>query len=85
MEVVLHRSFKKKFKKLPREIQLRFYERVEMLIKNRNNIVLNNHRVDRVFPDCRSINISGNYRAIFKEEGETMVFLKIGRHSELYR
>ncbi len=62
-----------------------FYERLEIFIKNKYDIVLNNHSVDKVFPSCRSINISGDYRAIYSEDTETVTFISIGTHSELYK
>jgi mRNA-degrading endonuclease YafQ of YafQ-DinJ toxin-antitoxin module len=45
---------------------------------------LNNHSVDTAFADCRSINVTGDYRAIFHENKETVTFMTIGTHSELY-
>lgn len=53
-------------------------------MKDNTNAILNNHSVDKAFTDCRSINVTGDYRAIFKEENNVIIFLKIGTHSELY-
>lgn len=84
MEVKFHRNFKKKFKKLPVKIQERFYERLDILFQNKFERVLNNHVVDPVFPHCSSINVSGDYRAIFEDHDGVIIFLTIGTHSELY-
>ena len=84
MDVYLHRSFLKKFKKLPPKIKDRFEERLNLFLTNPTDVVLNNHTVERAFPDCRSINITGDYRAIFKLEGDTAIFITIGTHPELY-
>jgi len=46
--------------------------------------LLNNHDVSKVYTGCRSINITGDYRAIFQDEGEIVIFITIGTHSELY-
>lgn len=54
-------------------------------MKDSTHPILNNHSVEKVFIDCRSINITGDYRAIFKkEEDGSVVFITMGTHSELY-
>lgn len=85
MEIGYKVRFQKDFKKLPPKIRSRFYERLSLFLHNKSDPALNNHSVERAFPGCRSINITGNYRAIFKEEGDTTIFITIGSHSDLYR
>ena len=84
MEVVFHKQFKKKLKKLHHKIRDRFYDRLELFLKNKGHETLNNHSVDKAFPNCRSINVTGDYRAIFEEEKNIVTFIIIGTHSELY-
>lgn len=84
MDVYLHRSFLKKFKKLPVKIRARFGERLELFLAMPTDLSLNNHSVEKTFPDCRSINITGDFRAIFKVEQDTAIFITIGTHAELY-
>ncbi len=84
MEVKFHKNFKKKFKKLPVKIQEQFYERLELFFQNKFDKILNNHSVDKAFPNCNSINVSGDYRAIFQDLSDLAIFITIGRHSELY-
>ena len=84
MEINFHKDFKKKLKKLAPKVQNQFYERLEVFMKDRTNATLKNHSVDKTFTDCRSINVTGDYRAIFKEENGVVIFIKIGTHSELY-
>lgn len=85
MEVILHKNFIKKFKKLPDKIKNKFQEKLKILLESPFSNLLNNHRVGSVFPNCRSINITGDYRAIFYEENKVIIFITIGTHSELYR
>ncbi len=80
----MHKSFKKNFKKLPPKIRKQFYERAELFAANKFNAILNNHSVDQAYTNCRSINVTGDYRAIFRENAEVAIFLDIGTHSELY-
>ena len=84
MEVKFHAAFKKKLRKTPHKIQERFFERLELFVQDKFNRVLNNHSVDRAYPNCRSINVSGDYRAIFEEQDEIIIFINIGTHSNLY-
>lgn len=84
MEIVFHKQFKKKFKKLPAKIKRQFYERIELFSVNKSHKILNNHALEGVFEGCRSINISGDYRVIFKEDSNISIFILIGTHSELY-
>lgn len=84
MEARFHKNFKKKYKRLPPKMQERFYERLELFLSDPYNATLNNHSVEKAFPDCRSINITGDYRAIFKDQGNVVIFIIIGTHAELY-
>jgi addiction module RelE/StbE family toxin len=85
MIIVFQNIFKKKFKKLSSKIKDQFDERLILFQKNKFDPILNNHSVEKRFPDCRSVNITGDYRVIFKEEKEDMyIFVNIGTHSELY-
>ncbi|MEK7136218.1 MAG: type II toxin-antitoxin system RelE/ParE family toxin [Patescibacteria group bacterium] len=84
MYVFYHKQFEKKFRLLPLKIKNKFYERLELFIENQFAEVLNNHSVEKFFPDCRSINISGDYRAILKENNDVIIFITIGTHAELY-
>lgn len=84
MEIVFHKQFKKKLKKLPVKIQNQFYDRLDLFVRNKNDKILENHSVDKAYSDCRSINITGDYRAIFKEDQNLAIFITIGTHSELY-
>jgi addiction module RelE/StbE family toxin len=84
MEIRFHKNFKKKFKKIPLKIQEQFYIRLELFLQNKFDKTLNNHSVDKAFPNCNSINISGDYRAIFTDQENVIIFITIGTHSELY-
>ncbi len=84
MQAIFHDSFQKKFTKLLPKIQEQFRERLRLFLCNPHDIILNNHSVKKVFPGSRSINITGDYRAIFYEHGNVAIFIEIGTHAELY-
>ncbi len=85
MIVHLHRSFEKSFVKLPKNIRERFKERRNLFIADSFHPLLNNHRLHEPYVGCRSINVTGDYRAIFYHENNGVVrFINIGTHHELF-
>lgn len=51
----------------------------------RNSKLLNTHPLHGEWLGCKSINVTGNIRAVFEEIGENKVeFIAIGSHPELY-
>jgi mRNA-degrading endonuclease YafQ of YafQ-DinJ toxin-antitoxin module len=84
VKIFLHKDLKKKLKKIPAKVRDKFFERLELFIANPNNSMLNNHSVSKIFPGRRSINITGDYRAIFREYDYGIIFTDINTHSELY-
>ncbi|KKW35906.1 hypothetical protein A2852_02320 [Candidatus Adlerbacteria bacterium RIFCSPHIGHO2_01_FULL_54_23] len=86
MLVLFSTVFKKQYKKLPHPIQKKFNERFGLFISNPFHPLLGNHPLKGDYASCQSINITGNYRAIFYEERTGFVrFISIGTHSGLYR
>lgn len=87
MIIVFHRHFKKDFKKLPKNVQDRFYEILKIFEENQYFFSLNNHRLSGKYSVYRSINITGDYRALYVEYiqiGQVVQFVRIGTHAELY-
>ncbi len=84
MEIELHRTFIKQFKKLPREIRNKFIERKNIFRLEPFHPLIHNHELSGEWIGHRSINITGDYRALFREEKGIIIFVSIGTHSELY-
>ncbi len=86
VKVTYSNGFKKSLVKLPRFIQERFYERIRLFTINPQDALLNKHKLHGAYRDFFSINITGNYRAIFKSTFDnTVEFRHIGTHSQLYK
>lgn len=85
MEFVYKKRFGKSFKDFSQKLREKFSERLDIFVKNKYDPILDNHSVDKAYPGCRSIDITGDYRAIFFEEGEVITFVAIGTHAQLYR
>lgn len=86
MKIVLHRNFEKKFVKLHSKLKEQFKEWRNIFLENPFHPILYNHPLigDRI--GQWSINITGNWRAIyiFKDK-DTVVFIDIDTHPNLYR
>lgn len=81
--------FLKTFKKLNVRIRNSFKEKVLIFSKNLNDLQLDNHLLKEPYLGLRSIDITADWRAIYKEktEGEDKVayFVILGTHEELYK
>jgi len=85
MTVRYHSRFLKTFRKLPAPIQDKFLARLSIFQLEPFHPLLNNHSLDAAYRNWRSLNVTGDYRALFEEvDDDTVVFMKIGTHSELY-
>lgn len=90
MNIKYSATFKKQYKKAPKKIQEKVKERISLFVQNPKNQLLNNHALTGKLKECRSINITGDYRAIYsirlnlKSEQE-YYFELVGTHSQLYR
>ncbi len=86
MRVNFSHSFLKKLDKSPEKIRERFEERLGIFVENPFTSELSNHALQGNFAGRRSINITGDWRAIYKKVGEDDVcFVAIGTHSQLYK
>lgn len=85
MKIRFHRHFDKQYQKLKKSEQEKARERLILFLENPFNPVLNNHPLKGKFLDYRSINITGDLRAIYKMVGENeAIFVAIDIHSHLY-
>lgn len=85
MKFYFHSAFEKKFRKLKPSVRSRFLERLKLMAHNPFHPQLNNHALKGKFQGYRSVNVTGDIRAIYKPIGRDGVeFDTIGTHSELY-
>ena len=85
MNINYSKKFSKQFAKAPKKIQLAFKERLMIFMKNKFDVLLNNHQLIGEYSEYRSINITGDWRAIYEEiDDETVYFVYLATHSELY-
>lgn len=84
MIIVFQKKFEKKFKKLPLKIKEKFNERLIIFEKDEFDLVLNNHQLKGKYQGYRSINVTGDLRAIYKRNEDSATFVAIDSHSNLY-
>lgn len=83
------KKFLKQLKKAPLEIKKAFSERFKLFLKEPLHPLLNNHSLIGKYSNSRSINITGDWRAIYSEskdekEQKIITFHFLGTHSQLY-
>ena len=86
MQIEYSKKFIKEFKKCPINVKSNFKARLGIFINDQHHSVLNNHPLNGVLKNYRSVNINGDWRAIFEEldGGKIIYFVAIGTHSQLY-
>jgi len=84
MNIDFHRDFIKKYKKLTTKLRDKFDERLKILITNAFAPELNNHGLHGKYAGCRSINVTGDLRAVYEVLEKGIRFLDIDNHSNLY-
>ncbi len=82
-------EFRKQYRKADKRIKKSFDKRLELFIKNPNSPQLNNHPLREPYQGQRSIDITNDWRAIYKSiessDEAIIYFTALGVHSHLYR
>jgi mRNA-degrading endonuclease YafQ of YafQ-DinJ toxin-antitoxin module len=85
MKIIFHKHFQKAYQKLPKKIQAQVDERIRFFLMSPYHPDLNNHKLHGAYEYHRSIDISGDYRAVFILLKHDLAFFKIvGTHHQLY-
>lgn len=85
MHIVRDRIFIKQFKKLPKPLGRQVYDRVRLLDVDSTNPLLNDHKLGPPYESYRSINVTGDYRLVYKRiTADTYYLRAVGTHHQLY-
>ena len=85
MKISFHKNFNKYFHKLSTKEKEKTKGHLAFFSQYPFNPLLNNHPLRGNYVDYRSINITGDLRAVFKLINENeAIFVRVGTHSELY-
>ncbi len=86
MRIRFHKNFDKRYRRLDKKQQKKVQERLKLFLDNPFNTVLKNHPLKGKYLDYRSINITGDLRAIYKYiNSDECIFVVLGNHSDLYK
>lgn len=86
MTVRFHKTFNKQFRKLRPTEKQKAMERFKLFSKEQFHPILNNHALKGKYQGRHSINITGDYRALYKlVNPDTALFVDIDTHSNLYK
>lgn len=85
MQVDYSKNFLKQYAKLTDRLQQQTDDRIELWQKNPADTRLHDHPLTGKYQGYRSINVTGDLRALYAKRGSTIViFGFIGTHSQLY-
>lgn len=85
MSINFAKTFRKQYDKADHKIKSTFDARLELFVINPFHPQLNNHVLTGKFNGYRSINITGDWRAIYSENRGIVIFKLLGTHSQLYK
>ena len=85
MRVSFHKNFDKSYEKCTAKVQKQFKKRLKLFLENPYHPLLENHALYGQWQDFRSINVTGDYRALYYHLDDDVVeFFIIDTHSNLY-
>jgi addiction module RelE/StbE family toxin len=84
MRIGYSKNFIKQDKKLDPKISTKLKDKIALFVANPNSPTLRNHTLVGKYKDYRSIDITGDYRALYLSIEEQIIFDHIGTHSQLY-
>lgn len=85
MRYITSKRFDKNFSKLSKQVKSQATKQFEVFTQDPMSPTLNNHRLHGKWARHRSINVTGNIRAIYIFENGVTRFIDIGSHSKLYK
>ena len=67
-----------------REIRVAFLETLQLFRDDPDHPSLRNHPLKDKFAEVRSIDVTGDWRALYRRERERIIFVELGTHDQLY-
>lgn len=85
MVIETTKGFDKQYAKLNAKVKTSFKQRIELFKTNPFDVGLRNHSLKGKYLGFRSIDVTGDVRALYTTKGDTIIiFGFIGTHSQLY-
>lgn len=84
MVIDFHKDFIKDSGRLTVSQKDKLIQRLKLFGQDEFNPILNNHSLKGKYSGCRSINVTGDLRAIYTKTSKEVMFVAIDSHSNLY-
>lgn len=84
MTVSYTKNFIKQSKKLSPKVREQLIQRIALLSANPLDAKLRNHTLKGKYKQYRSIDVAGDYRALYLLREDQVIFDQVGTHSQLY-
>jgi len=84
MKVSYTKNFIKQSKKLSPKVRDQLIQKITLFNNNPLDPQLRNHQLKGKYKQYRSIDVSGDYRALYLLRSDEAIFDIIGTHSQLY-
>jgi addiction module RelE/StbE family toxin len=84
MTLAYSKNFIKQAKKLQAPTRTKLQERIALFVDNPLNPQLRNHALSGKYKEYRSIDVTGDIRALYITTSSETIFEHIGTHSQLY-
>lgn len=76
--------FKKQRQAAPPEIRIALLENLQLFRVDPTHPTLRNHMLKDKYAGFRSIDITNDWRALFRIEHKRIIFVELGTHDQLY-
>ena len=84
MTISYSKKFIKQSQKLTPRLRAHIIERIERFNVNPFDPLLRNHTLKGAYQEYGSINITGDYRALYLVRDDEIIFDHVGTHAQLY-
>ena len=76
--------FNKQLTASTREIRVAFLETLQLFRDDPDHPSLRNHALKDKYAGFRSIDVTDDWRALYRKERERIIFVELGTHDQLY-
>jgi YafQ family addiction module toxin component len=84
MAVTYSKTFIKQAKKLHPKLRKKLQQKIELFMSDPLDPTLRNHALRGKYKQYRSIDITGDVRALYLQKDDEAIFDAVGTHSQLY-
>jgi addiction module RelE/StbE family toxin len=84
VQITRSARFKKAWKKLPKNIREKAENVILMLVSGELSPAQHDHQLHGVYQHYRSINVTPDWRIVYRKETDTLHLFAIGTHAQLY-